>query len=388
MFFWIGFVLITVLGVHFLGVHESIVKLSPPQISSETILEKIICTRPMREGNFNLSLEQRPSKTVVHCYGHGASGWSTLFGSVNEAIDLFKRSDPNKNSPIRIVGAGCMGLTMAIELSRQGYRVAGIKTKNLYDTASWKAGGYFGLDILKTHFEEQTSSEKIGIDTFIMYQKIYQGEHPYISKEAVKYLPVYSSHDTEAGIELLERHHLIPARENVAVDFGNGQVHHGYVKWMSYFIHPSLLMKQLIVEVERLGIPIEIEEIKSFDEIGEKAVFNCAGLGATQLNSDDRMVPVRGHLVALKPNFSSPHLDYMIYTKVKQDNREESLYMLPKNIIVSSDNKHGSFCAGIFGGTFIKVDGMTPFEQEKLDRIEFEKLLNRLCEFFLGKPFN
>jgi len=81
-----------------------ILRLAPPQISSETILEEIVCTRPMREGKFNISLEQSSNKTIVNCYGHGGSGWTTLFGSVNKAIELFEKTHPNKDTPIRIIG--------------------------------------------------------------------------------------------------------------------------------------------------------------------------------------------------------------------------------------------------------------------------------------------
>jgi hypothetical protein len=86
-----------------------VVKLAPPQITEETISEELVCTRPMRDGKFNISLEHIGDKTVINCYGHGGSGWTTLFGSVNKAIDLFVNSNVDKQKPIRVVGAGCMG---------------------------------------------------------------------------------------------------------------------------------------------------------------------------------------------------------------------------------------------------------------------------------------
>src|SRR5271154_2014284 len=126
------------------------IKLVPPIISPDTISEQIVCTRPMRDGKFNISLEKQSGKMIVNCYGHGGSGWTTLFGSVNKAIQLFQNTHPNKNIPIRIIGAGCMGLTTAIELDRLGYCVVGISAKSLYDTPSWRAAGYFALVSVKT----------------------------------------------------------------------------------------------------------------------------------------------------------------------------------------------------------------------------------------------
>jgi hypothetical protein len=114
-----------------------VVNLTPPAISKDTIAQEIVCTRPMRDGCFNISVEpissKFESKKIINCYGHGGSGWTTLFGSVKKAIELFENENPQKDVPIRVIGSGCMGLTSAIELTRRGYNVAGIATKSLYD---------------------------------------------------------------------------------------------------------------------------------------------------------------------------------------------------------------------------------------------------------------
>lgn len=365
-----------------------IIKLTPPKISNETVLEEIVCTRPKREGKFNISLEEG-DKTIVNCYGHGASGLTTLFGSVNKAIELFEKTHPNKENPIRIIGSGCMGLTTAIELARLGYQVAGISTKNLYDIPSWRAAGFFALESLKTSPEEQANLNEIGLNTFLVYQEIDRGNHPYITKEAVKFMPVFCSIDTEAGVEDLEARGMIPPREYVSIDFGNGVIHHDYVKYMTYFMNTSIIMRQLTSEVKRLGIHIELKDIKSFDDIAEEIVFNCSGLGGRELNSDGNMIPVRGHLVTLNDASGSAHMDYMIYTKVIQNGKKECIYMFPKNISVTSENTQGISCVGVLGGTFIPhVDKLSPADQEKLDKMEFKRLLDRNSEFFQGHLFN
>ena len=52
------------------------IKLSPPQISTGTLSEKIVCTRPMRDGKFNISLEYLNGKKLgrVSC-----STWTKSF---------------------------------------------------------------------------------------------------------------------------------------------------------------------------------------------------------------------------------------------------------------------------------------------------------------------
>ena len=372
---------------------HTIVKLAPPLINRSTIAQEVVCTRPKREGSFNISNEtittKNGTKTCINCYGHGGAGFTTLFGSVKNAIDLFEKENPIKSTPIRIIGSGCMGLTSAIELVRHGYTVAGITTKNLYDLPSWKAAGYFAVVSVKTSKEEQENLKIICINTFKTYQQIEKGTHPYLTKEAVRYMPVYCSQDTESGLEDLEEQQLIPARELVTLDFGNTIKHTNFVRYMTYFMNTTTLMQQLTQEVIRLKIPIEQREIHSFDEVEEATIFNCSGLGGKELNHDDKMIPVRGHLVGMNALSGNKHMDYMIYTKVKQDDKEEYIYMFPKNVSVSPENTKGISCHGVLGGTFIPfVDALSKSEQEKLDKTEFQRMLDRNNLFFNGKLFD
>ncbi|MES2272980.1 MAG: FAD-dependent oxidoreductase [Chlamydiota bacterium] len=382
--------LFTAVSLICLGIclEAKVVQLTPPTLNSETICEQIVCTRPMREGKFNISTESFGNKTLVNCYGMGGSGWTTLFGSVGKAIELFEQENKDKSIPIRIVGSGCMGLTSAIELSQRGYNIAGITTKSLYDMPSWRAAGYFALVSVKTSPEEQANLDKIGMDTFLTYQQIDQGMHSYIAKEAVRFIPVYCSENTDNGLENLEEMGLIPSHEEVTLDFGNGVTHPNYHAYMTYFLDTTSLMQQLTREVERLQIPIELKEIQSFDELQEEIIFNCTGMGARELNGDSKMIPVRGHLIALNEKSGIQHMDYMIYTTVTQDDREEYIYMFPKTISITPDHIQGVPCRSVLGGTFIpNVDQLSLKKQEELDIREFQQMLDRNSLFFTGELF-
>lgn len=360
---------------------ETIVTLAPPEITSDTIQERLSCVRPMREGNPNISLEAYgDKKSIVHCYGHGGSGWTMLFGSVNKALSLFFSAKPSKNEPIRIIGGGCMGLLMAVELARQGYRVAGITSKELIDIPSWKAAGYFALVSLKTSPDQVDLVQQIGMDTFLAYQKIHRGEHPYFPKDYVRFLPVYCDQKVDSGVDYLERKGLIPKVENVTLDFGGGVRHKGYLKYMTYFINGSEMMTTLLQEVKRHGIPIEKRKLGSFEEVKENWIFNCSGMGARELSSDDLMIPVKGHLITLKPSAGKEHLNYMIHADVIQDGKVERLYMFPKINSVSPENPSGIACSGVLGGTFIRDN------EKNSDELEFNKILERSCRFFYGTP--
>jgi D-amino-acid oxidase len=365
--------------------NPKIVKLTPPRISAETIGEKIVCTRPMREDKFNISIEKKQSKTIIHCYGHGGSGWTTLFGSVNSALSLFEQTQPNRNSAIRIIGAGCMGLAAAIELASRGYLVAGIFTKSLYDMPSWRTAGYFALVSVLTSATEEDSLFEMGLNTFKTYQKVEQGMHPYISCDAVHFLPVYCSTKTLTGLEKFAAQGVIPPPEPVSLDFGNGVKHHDHLKYMTYFLNTTELMQQMTAEISRLNIPIIEKTVHSFEEIQEKVIFNCSGIGAKELNEDDKMIPVRGHLMTLKSDAGHDHMKYMIYTTVMQEGKEEYVYLFPKDRIVLSENSKGIPCAGVLGGTFIAhANKLSIEDQKKLDAEEFQRLLDRHNLFFFG----
>ncbi|MBX9924651.1 MAG: FAD-binding oxidoreductase [Rhabdochlamydiaceae bacterium] len=369
---------------------EKIERLTPPILTSSTIDQKITCTRPMREGKFNISAEQQEDKVLVHCYGHGGSGCTTSWGSVFKAIDLYEKNfTVAKDTPIRVIGAGIIGLTTAIELTRMGYTVAGITAKELYEIPSWKNAGYFALVSVKTDPVEQKNLDDIGVATFLEYKKISDGTHPYISSDCARFIPVYASEETDAGVEDLEQKGLIPPRELVTLDFGNGVRHPNFVKFMTYFMDTTRVMLQLRQEVDRLGIPIENKELTSFGEIAESVVFNCSGLGGKKLNSDNQMIAVRGHLANLNAEAGSEHMEYMIYTKVKNpDGTEAHVYMFPKCLQVTEATPLGHIVYGTLGGTFIPgTDNMTKEQLEKLDKKEFKKLLDRNSLFFWGKPF-
>lgn len=373
-----------------LGNVEKVEYLTPPILTDVTIDQKIACTRPMREGKFQISAEEKNGKVLVHCYGHGGSGCTTSWGSVFQAIDLYEEQVTNKaKMPIRVIGCGIIGLTVAIELTRKGYQVAGITASELYELPSWKNAGYFALVSVKTDPVEQANLDKIGMCTFLEFKKISEGKHPYITSECARLLPVYCSADTVAGVEDLEKAGLIPPREYVTIDFGNGVVHPNFVKFMTYFMDTTRLMLQLREEVDRLGISIEEKELTSFNEVSETVIFNCSGLGGKWLNNDDKMVAVRGHLANLNSKAGLKHMDYMIYTKVKDDNGTESyVYMFPKCLQVNEYDTKGREVYGTLGGTFIPgTDILNEGQLRTLDKQEYKKLLDRNSKFFWGKPF-
>lgn len=368
-----------------------IVKLIPPTLTTETILQEIVCQRPVRDAGVNISLETIANngnkKIIVNCYGHGGSGWVTLFGSVQKAIELFEREGTSKENSIKIVGSGCMGLTLAIELSRLGYHVAGITTDNLYNGASWKASGSFAM--IPGNYSQAKRAEVIemAVATFLVFQKIEKGEHPYINKhDTVRFMPFYCDLENSKELEFLEVRKLIPPKVFVTLDFGNDVSHPNFVKYMTFFMNTGIIMEQLLAEVKKLNIPIEIKKIASFAEVKENIVFNCTGVGASELNGDKNLQPVIGHMLALNAKSGKGHMDYMILATVKQNGKDEWVYYSPKNLLVTPEHPEGRQCFGVVGATYIPMkEGMSQEEAKKLNQVEFQKLLERVSLFYTGK---
>lgn len=366
----------------------SIVHLKAPIISEKTILKYVICTRPKRQDGVNISFEQIDRKQVVHCYGHSGFGWSTLFGSINQAIELFENHAIDLNKPICVIGSGCMGLTAAIELTRRGYTVSKIITKDLYDLPSWRAPGCFALDSTTMAGSEKEKHKKIVFETFKSYQCVDSGMHPYLKPGAVRFLPIYCMDGMYGGFEGLEKEGLIPQRETVSLDLSNGIKHKKFIKFMTYFMDTAKLMQQLHDEVARLGIAIEIKNVSSFDGVQEDIIFNCTGIGSKELTNDSSMVPVRGHLIILNEHAGTEHMNYMLFAKIEQNGAEEFILMFPKSVAVSFEVPHGIPAYAALGGTFLPIDPtMTEQALAELDANEFKKLTDRLSLFFTGKPF-
>lgn len=375
--------LLLIFGYAVQAAEPVIAHLTPPQVGSDSIAIAASCDRPRRPEGVNISVEDRSDKLIVHCYGHGGFGFTTLFGSIQEAIALLLGRNPAKETPIRVVGSGCMGLTMAIELYRQGFTSITISTKEKYSIPSWRAGGFFDPGIGTESSEADKHRLNLGLATYEVLRTIEQGEHPYLAKDIVSRLPIYYPADIVVEVEVLELLQLMPPSELVTLDFGNGVQHEGYKKQLTYFINITALMDQLWAQVKQLPITIVEEEVSAFEMCPESIVCNCTGLGSFALNGDAGLVPTRGHFFMLKQQ-PRQLADYMLFAKVMQNGKKEMIYFFPKPALRFSEQEPVA-SAGMLGGTFIPyAQGDTDID--KRDGIEFVKLAERAQHFFYGEP--
>lgn len=77
------------------------------EISLDRVVKETVGLRPFRKNGFRLEKEQLGSKTIVHNYGHGGSGWSLSWGTGNLAVELAETTNEKR---FAVLGSGVVGL--------------------------------------------------------------------------------------------------------------------------------------------------------------------------------------------------------------------------------------------------------------------------------------
>jgi glycine/D-amino acid oxidase-like deaminating enzyme len=300
-------------------------QLSPVRADVDRITQITVCTRPFRAEGPRLDVEQVGSKTVVHNYGHGGSGWSLSWGS--GAIATSKAMATGERD-IGVIGCGAMGLTTALLLQRAGARVT-IYAKDLPPTVrSSFATGLYTPDSRICLEEHATPAFK---QTWA--QMARQSFHMYLSFLGVPGTPVefidsYFVSDDPAR-EPPRRVDSRPAFAELApellgdlmprgVDFAPGAHSLGQRHLQRYnalMFNLAAYTRVLVEEFRSGGGTIEIAEFRSpadFARLKEKTLVNATGYGARALFGDESIVPVRGQLARTIPE---PDVRYGLFYK-------------------------------------------------------------------------
>ena len=355
-------------------------KVTPPNLDNAYLGQKILCYRPMRHGSPNLSIAQEAGKVVAHNYGHGGSGWTLGPGSANYVNTLLINSQyskelTNKSTPLAIIGAGVIGLFTAYDLSKRGYNNITIYADRIDSLTSHNAGGLLAPVSMDNAPEMQATIDQIGIDAYRFYDGIAKQKNPDF-KRGVLIVPTYFNEREDSGLEPYVGKVMAPAKE-VVLDFGNGTTRKMVVYDDGIYMDTATLMGELHAYLKTHGIRIVKRKINSFVELKQKFIFNCSGLGSSQLANDREVMPVQGHLIMLK-NQVPQNLNYMILvyfgdgTTEANQKVKRSFYIFPKRLTNSAPND-----IGVVGGTF--VEGGNP---NTPNLKEFEILVKGAKEFY------
>ncbi|MEP6738502.1 MAG: FAD-dependent oxidoreductase [Chryseolinea sp.] len=288
-----------------------------PIISQDLLIKETVGLRPFRKNGFRIEKEQFGSKTIIHNYGHGGSGWSLSWGCAQLVLPLVQSTNERE---IGVIGSGISGLSTARTLQDSGYKVT-IYTKALppYVTSSKATGTWspsFTLieeELITPEFQEKWRTA--ARYSFKHYQNLLG------LNDIVTWMDVYvlienpgGGHATGHGPAALDIPGMLP--KATILEKGQHPFHTDQVareKSMVFNI-PSYLNK-LVSDFLAFGGKIAIKEFHNPDDIGalaEKCIVNCTGLGAKALFNDDNLIPVAGQLSFLIPQ---PSFNYRITTE-------------------------------------------------------------------------
>ncbi|MDC9701253.1 MAG: hypothetical protein PSN37_03355 [Alphaproteobacteria bacterium] len=310
----------------------SVHRLFPIKIGSKlNIYKDIICVRPARPEGIRIESEQIDQKHIVHCYGHGGSGWTLAPGTTQEAVAILLKQLEGKwnylkGADVTIIGAGIIGQFSAYYLSKLKEKNPGIIGKisivadKLSDLASDHAGGLFE-PVLIGH----SGTEQQLLNSYAAYHDISLGNNPDFQDVDAELMPSFGYNSSQSTQQLVNLG-LIPPVFKTKIKVENET--HDVVLSQLFFMNVEHVRRELRNFISENNISVTPNvRVKNFSDIGDKLVFNCSGLGAKELANDDNVIPFTGHLITFQKQ-SQALLDVsncLFVDPVQKENLEKSL---------------------------------------------------------------
>ena len=292
-------------------------QLPPLHTGADRITRITVCTRPFRAEGPRLDIERIGTKSIVHNYGHGGSGWSLSWGSSGIAV---QKALATGERDIGVVGCGALGLTSGLLLQRAGARVT-IYAKELPpDVRSSLATGVWSPDSRICLAQHATPSfkqlwEGMARQSFQTYQSFLG-----LPGDPVEFFELYVASDEEfngrwrgppaddprppfADLQRELIPDLIPRREDFPPGthpFGSRYVRRNSLMMFNLSAYARLLMSDFLAS----GGKIQIAEFRTpaeFAPLSQKTLINATGYGARALFGDESVTPVRGQLAHAIP---------------------------------------------------------------------------------------
>jgi glycine/D-amino acid oxidase-like deaminating enzyme len=290
------------------------------RLGVDRITRITVCTRPFRAQGPRTDVERLGSKTLIHNYGHGGSGWSLSWGAGAIATASAMATGERQ---IGVIGCGAMGLTTARQLQRAGARVT-IYAKDLPPNvrSSWATGLYtpdsrIALEEHATPEFKKTwaQASRYTYETFQSFLGVAGTPVEFIDNYGVSDDPgPRPRSDPEGKPKFAElQRELTPDLMPAPVDLepGSHQFGQRYVRRNSQLMFNLASYSRILFEdFMASGGRIEIAEFKTpadFARLQEKTLVNCTGYGARELFGDTSLIPVRGQIARL---ISQPDASY------------------------------------------------------------------------------
>jgi glycine/D-amino acid oxidase-like deaminating enzyme len=285
--------------------------LPPVRVSEDRVIRTVVGLRPHRDSGFRVERETLGGTTVVHNYGHGGGGITLSWGSSKLAVDLGLQG---YTGAVAVLGSGVIGLTTARLAQDAGYAVT-IYTKALPpDTTSniaggqWKPTGVYGdpSKVSAAFTDQYLFACKYAYERFqiltqpkygVRWMRNYLIERKPFPEGFSRRDPSDTDRLGHATDSMMPEGRVLADKEN---PFRIGHT----LQFDSMIIEPPMFLDALTEDFRIAGGRLVVGELKTPAEVQalpEKVVFNCTGLGAKALFSDDDLVPIRGQLTFLVP---------------------------------------------------------------------------------------
>lgn len=275
-----------------------------------------VCTRPFRAEGPRLDVERIGSKTVVHNYGHGGSGWSLSWGSAYEAME---RALATGEHDIAVIGCGAIGLTSALLLQRGGAQVTIYAKEMPPNVRSSLATGVWSPDSRICLAKNATPAFKQTWEGMARYSyRTYQSLLG-LPGDPVEYFDNFFVPEVGSGVT--RRNESTDGRPPFAQlvpellsDLGPGRKTyppgtHPFGErtlqretWMMFNI--NAYTRLLISDYLAAGGRMETVEFKSPADLlrlRQRTLVNATGYGARALFGDESVIPVRGQVARTVP---------------------------------------------------------------------------------------
>jgi glycine/D-amino acid oxidase-like deaminating enzyme len=265
------------------------------------IIRTMAGLRPYRRQGFVVRADQLGDKRLVHNYGHGGAGITLSWGTSKLATELGLQGH---NGPVAVLGSGVVGLSTARLVQEAGFPVIIYAAALPPETTSNIAGGQFHPAYA---FKESAVTPEFmaqfarALDYSWRRFQIMVGED-----YGIRWLPTYVETDSPEAKTIA----TFPPVNRMLSPAENPFPWSGTLRYDTMYIETGRYLRQMIRDVQIAGGKIEVRKFAAPAEIAalpEGLVFNCTGLGSSELFNDQDLRPARGQLAILEPQ---PEVQY------------------------------------------------------------------------------
>lgn len=302
--------------------------LPPVLVDPSRIIRTVAGLRPYRASGFVVRRDAFGGKALVHNYGHGGAGITLSWGSSRLAVDL---GLAGHSGPVAVVGSGVMGLTTARLVQEAGFPVTIYTAALPPDTTSAVAGGQispFG------HYDEDSVSPQWRAQFAAAMAYSWQRFLALIGEDyGIRWLATYEESSRTEPAEMEQFMPFWRVLDPADHPFPVARV----VRYRTMYVETPRFLAQLTRDVLRAGGKIIVRRfdgLAQVQQLAERLVFNCTGIGAAALVGDVELTPVRGQLAVLTPQ---PELQYAFAGTAG--------YMFPRNdgVLLGGTFEHGEW---------------------------------------------